>query len=257
MSDSVTCVFVHGWAMNSAVWDESIKQLPDWINVVLVDLPGHGSMAEVAADSLDDYVQALIPLAHRPVLWVGWSLGGLAVLRLAELYPQRVAAAMLVATNPCFVSQPDWSCAVDESVFKQFASDLNKNQKKTIRRFLALQVKGLADVMNVVRQLQQSIESRGQASIQALNTGLDILLDTDLRQSLKSIDCPLHWMLGVKDSLVPAELAQVLLKDFSQDDVSLQPEASHAPFISEPEIFVAQLLKLAQPLRERKPESTN
>ena len=257
MSDSVTCVFVHGWAMNSAVWDECIKQLPDWINVVLVDLPGHGSMAEVAADSLDDYVQALIPLAHRPVLWVGWSLGGLAVLRLAELYPQRVAAAMLVATNPCFVSQPDWSCAVDESVFKQFASDLNKNQKKTIRRFLALQVKGLADVMNVVRQLQQSIESRGQASIQALNTGLDILLDTDLRQSLKSIDCPLHWMLGVKDSLVPAELAQVLLKDFSQDDVSLQPEASHAPFISEPEIFVAQLLKLAQPLRERKPESTN
>ncbi len=257
MSDSVTCVFVHGWAMNSAVWDECIKQLPDWINVVLVDLPGHGSMAEVAADSLDDYVQALIPLAHRPVLWVGWSLGGLAVLRLAELYPQRVAAAMLVATNPCFVSQADWPCAVDESVFKQFASDLNKNQKKTIRRFLALQVKGLADVMNVVRQLQQSIESRGQASIQALNTGLDILLDTDLRQSLKSIDCPLHWMLGVKDSLVPAELAQVLLKDFSQDDVSLQPEASHAPFISEPEIFVAQLLKLAQPLRERKPESTN
>jgi pimeloyl-[acyl-carrier protein] methyl ester esterase len=257
MSDSVTCVFVHGWAMNSAVWDECIKQLPDWINVVLVDLPGHGSMAEVAADSLDDYVQALIPLAHRPVLWVGWSLGGLAVLRLAELYPQRVAAAMLVATNPCFVSQPDWRCAVDESVFKQFASDLNKNQKKTIRRFLALQVKGLADVMNVVRQLQQSIESRGQASIQALNSGLEILLNTDLRQSLKSIDCPLHWMLGAKDSLVPAELAQVLLKDFSQDNVSLQPEASHAPFISEPEIFVAQLLKLAQPLRERKPESTN
>ena len=56
MSDSVTCVFVHGWAMNSAVWQECIEQLPDWINVVLVDLPGHGSMAEVSAASLDDYV---------------------------------------------------------------------------------------------------------------------------------------------------------------------------------------------------------
>ena len=82
--DSVTCVFVHGWAMNSAVWDECIEQLPDWINVVVVDLPGHGSMVKVPASSLDDYVQALIPLVHRPVLWVGWSLGGLAVLRLAE-----------------------------------------------------------------------------------------------------------------------------------------------------------------------------
>ena len=250
MSDSVTCVFVHGWAMNSAVWDECIEQLPDWINVVVIDLPGHGSMAKVPASSLDDYVQTLVPLVHRPVLWVGWSLGGLAVLRLAELYPQRVAAAMLVATNPCFVRQSDWECAVDESVFRQFASDLNKNQKKTIRRFLALQVKGLADVMAVVRQLQQSIESRGQASTQALNAGLDILLNVDLRQTLKDIDPPLHWLLGAKDALVPAGLAQHLAEDFAQKNVTLLPEASHAPFISEADLFIKQLIDLAQQLRD-------
>jgi len=249
VSDSVTCVFVHGWAMNSAVWEECIESLPDWINVVLVDLPGHGSMADVPAGSLDDYVQALMPLAHRPVLWVGWSLGGLAVLRLAELYPQRVAAAMLVATNPCFVRQQNWPCAVDESVFKQFAGDLNKNQQKTIRRFLALQVKGLKDVMAVVRKLQSSIELRGSASTQALNAGLDILLNTDLRSSLKNIDSPLHWLLGAKDALVPGELADVLQKDFAQKNVTLLPQASHAPFISEPEVFISQLLALAQSIR--------
>jgi len=252
VSDSVTCIFVHGWAMNSSVWEECIEQLPDWINVVLVDLPGHGSMAEVSASSLDDYVQALMPLAHRPVLWVGWSLGGLAVLRLAELYPKHVAAALLVATNPCFVSQKDWSTAVDESVFKQFASDLNKNQKKTIRRFLALQVKGLADVMAVVRQLQHSIESRGQTSAQALQAGLDILLNTDLRQSLKTIDSPLHWLLGAKDALVPHTLADVLQKDFLQKNVTLLPQASHAPFISEPEIFIEQVIALALSIRSEK-----
>ena len=253
MSDSVTCVFVHGWAMNSAVWEECIERLPDWINVVVVDLPGHGSMAKVSAHSLDDYVQALIPLVHRPVLWVGWSMGGLAVLRLAELYPQRVAAALLVATNPCFVTQPDWTCAVDESVFKQFAGDLNKNQKKTIRRFLALQVKGSTDVMNVVRQLQQSMELRGHASMQALNDGLDILIETDLRKSLKDIDCPLHWLLGAKDSLVSPELAEVLVNDFAQKYVSLLPDASHAPFISERDLFVDKLVGIAQQLRDNKP----
>jgi len=247
--DSVTCVFVHGWAMNSAVWDECIKLLPDWIDVVLVDLPGHGTMAKVNASTLDDYVQAIIPLAHRPVLWVGWSLGGLAVLRLAELYPQRVAAALLVATNPCFVSKADWDCAVDESVFNQFASDLDKNQQKTIRRFLALQVKGLDDVMKVVRQLQQSIQIRGQASTQALTSGLEILLDTDLRQTLKGIDCPLHWLLGSKDSLVPGELAQVLKEDYAQQNVILHPEASHAPFISQPDFFIRQLVDVACQLR--------
>lgn len=256
VSDSVTCVFVHGWAMNRAVWEECIEQLPDWINVVLVDLPGHGSMAEVSASSLDDYVQALVPLVHRPVVWIGWSLGGLAVLRLAELYPQRVAAAMLVATNPCFVSQENWPCAVDESVFKQFASDLNDNQKKTIRRFLALQVKGQADVMTVVRQLQHSIESRGSASTQALNAGLDILLNTDLRQSLKTIDSPLHWLLGAKDALVPSALAGVLQKDFAQKNVTLLSQASHAPFISQPDIFIEKLTSLAQSIRADKPAQT-
>jgi len=249
MPDSVTCIFVHGWAMNSAVWEDSIAQLPDWINVIAVDLPGHGSMAGVAAAKLDDYVQALVPLVHRPAIWVGWSLGGLAVLRLAELYPQRVATALLVSTNPCFVSQPEWPYAVDSAVFDQFACELEQNQEKTIRRFLALQVKGLPDVMHVVRQLQKSIASRGQASTQALVSGLQILLETDLRQALKAVECPLHWLLGAKDSLVPSNLAQVLRDRYAQQNVSLHPQASHAPFISHRDDFVKQLLEIAEQVR--------
>jgi len=249
---SVTCIFVHGWAMNSAVWDKCINQLPDWINVVVVDLPGHGTMAGIPASKLDDYVQALVPLVHQPAIWVGWSLGGLAVLRLAELYPQRVAAALLVSTNPCFVRQTDWPCAVDEKVFERFASDLKNNQQKTIRRFLALQVKGLPDAMSVVRQLQQSMQIRGQASSQTLALALDILLTTDLRQVLKTIDCPLHWILGAKDVLVPAGLAQVLQQQYGQKNVALHSQASHAPFISHREDFVKQLINIAQQQRDKK-----
>lgn len=250
MSNSVTCVFVHGWAMNGAVWEECIAKLPDWIDVIVVDLPGHGSMADVQVNALDDYVQAIVPLVHRQVIWVGWSLGGLAVLRLAELYPERVAAALLVATNPCFVSQPDWSCAVDAAVFNQFASELGQHQEKTIRRFLALQVKGLPDAMNVVRQLQKSIQLRGQASSQALASGLQILLEVDLRQAIKLMQCPLHWLLGGKDSLVPAALAQVLQEEYAQNNVVLNAEASHAPFISHGDDFIKQLVNLAEQMRD-------
>jgi pimeloyl-[acyl-carrier protein] methyl ester esterase len=250
MSNLVTCVFVHGWAMNGAVWEECIAKLPDWIDVIVVDLPGHGAMADVQVNALDDYVQAIVPLVHRPVIWVGWSLGGLAVLRLAELYPERVASALLVATNPCFVSQPDWSCAVDAAVFNQFASDLSQHQEKTIRRFLALQVKGLPHAMNVVRQLQKSIQLRGQASTQALASGLQILLEVDLRQAIKLMQCPLHWLLGGKDSLVPAALAQVLQEEYAQNNVVLNAKASHAPFISHGDGFIKQLVNVAEQVRD-------
>jgi len=240
MHDSVSCVFVHGWAMNSAVWDDCITRLPDWINPIVVDLPGHGTMAEVDAKSLDDYVKTLVPLVHRPALWVGWSLGGLVVLRLAELYPERVAAALLVATNPCFVTRERWPCAVDEKVFDQFAQDLNQDQEKTIRRFLALQVKGLPDAMNTVRQLQKSIQSRGPASTQALVTGLN---------NIGLIDSPLYWLLGARDSLVPEELAQVLQTKFKQDNVQLYEKSSHAPFISQRDDFIKRLISIAENLR--------
>lgn len=249
MRDSVTCIFVHGWAMNSAVWDECIAQLPDWINVIVVDLPGHGTMSEVPVKSLDDCVQALVPLVHKPVIWIGWSLGGLAVLRLAELYPQRVASAMLVATNPCFVSQQDWTCAVESKVFDAFADDLKTNLKKTINRFLALQVKGLPEIKQVLRQLQQSIEQRGAASPQALASGLDILLQSDLRPALKNIESPLHWLFGAKDALVPKALADTLQQQYAQENVKLHAQASHAPFISHSADFVEQLVAIAETQR--------
>jgi pimeloyl-[acyl-carrier protein] methyl ester esterase len=246
MRDKVTCVFVHGWAMNSAVWDDCIAQLPDWIDVIVVDLPGHGTMVEVQADTLDDYVHSLSTLTQRPAIWIGWSLGGLAVLRLAELYPQRVASALLVATSPCFVAREGWRCAVDESVFDQFAQNLKRNQEKTIQRFLALQVKGLPDAIGVVRKLQQSLKLRGSASADALASGLKILLETDLRQNIRLIERPLHWLLGNLDGLVPSELAQVLQQEFAQENVILYNKASHAAFISHRDEFMQQLLKVAE-----------
>ncbi len=257
MRDSVTCIFVHGWAMNSAVWDGCIAELPDWIDAIVVDLPGHGTMADIPADVLDNlqtsildgYVQALAPLVHRPVIWVGWSLGGLVVLRLAELYPQRVASALLIATNPCFVARDDWSCAVEAEVFDQFGNDLKQSQEKTIRRFLALQVRGLPDAMKVVRQLQTSMQTRGMASTDTLVSGLKVLLETDLRQNIELIERPLHWLLGDMDSLVPHELAQVLQKEYAQDNVKLCEKAGHAPFISHRDNFLQQLLAMAEELR--------
>lgn len=263
MSTTVNCIFVHGWAMNSAVWDSCVQHLPDWINVVLVDLPGHGSMSAVnplanqqedktvysGLDVVDCYVNSLTVLTHRPSVWVGWSMGGLAVTRLAELFPERVAALLLVSSNPCFVEQDDWSCAVSPDVFMQFAANLEKDQQKTIQRFLALQVRGAGNAMSVVRQLQRSLEHRGQASKATLVQGLQALMECDFRPSLNVIDTPIYWLLGGKDTLVPATLAAQLSSRYGQSNIVLNPHASHAPFLSHEEEFVSQLVSVAQQYR--------
>ena len=248
-SGKVTCVFVHGWAMNGAVWEACFDLLPDWIDVIQVDLPGHGTMADVKAESINDYVQALAALVNRPVIWVGWSLGGLALLKLARDYPERIAGLFMVASNPCFVRKDDWQCAVEEDVFKLFADSLTENVDATIKRFLALQVKGSGLAMSTIRELQQSLQQRGRPSLEALKCGLDILSTTDLRIELPYLNCPVTWLLGGRDALVPVSLAGALKTLQPNIKNIIEKEAAHAPFISHPENFASALIDFAEGLR--------
>ncbi len=252
MSDKInrlSCVFVHGWAMNSAVWEPCLPLLPDWMDVIRVDLPGHGTMSTVDADSINDYTQALAALMPRPALWVGWSLGGLAVLELAKYYPERVAGIFLVSSTPCFVRRPDWPCAVEPEVFQQFADSLGQNVETTIKRFLALQVKGSSNAMKTVRSLQASIKQRGQASPQALELGLDILSGSDYRETLTMLECPVHCYLGGRDALVPVCAGNDMQTLNPKINLSIDEQAAHAPFVSHPESFVSTLIDFAKTLQ--------
>lgn len=245
----VPCIFTHGWAMNSAVWEQCLLMLPEWMDAIRVDLPGHGTMSEVEAAGIDDYVQSLTAVISRPAIWVGWSLGGLAVLRLAKYYPERVAGLFMVACNPCFVRQPDWTTAVEQNVFRQFAESLDQDVDATVKRFLALQVKGSGTAMKTIRCLQQSLKKRGQPSIKALKLGLGILASTDYRAELLLINRPITWYLGGRDTLVPVTVAEELKKLNPDIKTIIEEEAAHAPFISHPESFVRLLLSFAQELR--------
>jgi pimeloyl-[acyl-carrier protein] methyl ester esterase len=245
----IPCIFVHGWAMNSAVWESCLPLLPEWMDVIRVDLPGHGTMSDVQANSIDDYAQALAAVISRPAIWVGWSLGGLAVLQLSKHYPERVAGLFMVASNPCFTTQANWPAAVDQEVFRQFAGALENDVDATVKRFLALQVRGSGDAMKTVRSLQQSLKQRGQPSIEALKTGLDILASTDVREELSLLNRPATWYLGGRDTLVPSAVAEELKTLNPEIKTFIEKDAAHAPFISHPESFVQQLISFAEGVR--------
>ena len=241
----IDIVFLHGWAMNSAVWQPCLQQLPDWIRPLAIDLPGHGDSVDINAGTLDDYVEHVAQQIIHPVILLGWSLGGLVSLRLAQRYPEKVSALFQVATNPKFVQGGNWQTAIEASVFEQFAISLEKDRVKTIRRFLALQVRGTDTSMQTVRELQAAIDERGLPDIEALLAGLKILSDTDLTEALQALDCPVSWLLGEKDVLVPLELARALEQMPVDVDIQILAGAGHAPFISHPDAFVNALLQAA------------
>ena len=235
--------------MNSAVWKSCEAVLPDTIAPIYLDLPGHGENAGKqdadAATTLDDYVKYIASSIHRPALVVGWSLGGLVALRLAELYPEKVSQLLLVASSPRFVQASDWHCAVEAEVFDQFAIMLQKDVMSTIRRFLALQVRGTSASMQTVKQLQGALSERGTPAIETMMNGLNILSSSDLRPSLKNLRVPVNWLLGDRDAIVPVELEPALQTLLPDADIQVMQGAGHAPFISHPEAFAEILDKLA------------
>ncbi len=249
LKQKTSCVFVHGWALNSAVWQSLIAGLPEWLDVACVDLPGHGSMSGLAASDLDAQAQQLAAVSSRPAIWVGWSLGGLVTLRLAQHYPERVAGLFMVASNPCFVQRPDWTTAVAASVFEEFSTALHHDIDATLRRFLALQMLGDRRALKRVRELERMMHARGRASSQALQMGLNILQQSDLRAELAQLDCPLCWLLGARDTLVPVSLAENLPDINPAIEINIEATAGHAPFLSHPENFRRALVEFAGRMR--------
>lgn len=245
------CVFVHGWGMNHAVWQPVIESLPDRIETVAVDLPGHGAAADKSFSGLDDLVMALCRDITRPAIWVGWSLGGLAVLKLALDYPQRVQAMMLVSSTPCFAHRDDWSYGMPHTLFDSFAAELEADFDSTIRRFLSLQVKDSAQGRQLLKQLRQQVLQQPPANIQALRSGLEVLKSTDLREQIQKLEMPLAVALGARDGLVNVEGSKFFTDNLPHADVRIYAQAAHAPFLSHLPDFTAQLLQLVSSLHDK------
>ena len=238
-------MFVHGWGMNSAIWSSFIEQLPDYIEPICIDLPGHGEFNEKVLSGLSDLVEHLDRqsdlLLTAPAIWIGWSMGALPVLKLASQRPEKVSKLCLIATNPCFVKRDDWKTAVDESVFDLFADNLKSNIEKTLQRFLSLQVQGMEAARDVLRVLRQNIIDKGLPSSEALEAGLQILKTTDLRQDVRELKVPQLWLLGERDSLVPVCLKENLSIQSGMNSHIICGSA-HLPFISHAEETMQKLL---------------
>ena len=156
-------VMVHGWGMHSGIWRDFAETLAEKVRVTLVDLPGHGRSAIIADFSAAGLADALLTIAPECAHWLGWSLGTLPVLHIADQCPNRVKSTIVVAGNVRFTSdsttggtESGWP-GVEPALLAQFASDLEANYAGTIRRFLGLQTFGMEDAKGLVKELSARV----------------------------------------------------------------------------------------------------
>jgi pimeloyl-ACP methyl ester carboxylesterase len=91
-------LLVHGFTQTTTTWDDVARQLVDEVEVVRVDLPGHGGSAD-ARLSFEETAAALGEVGGRAT-YVGYSMGGRLCLRLALERADLVNALVLLGASP-------------------------------------------------------------------------------------------------------------------------------------------------------------
>lgn len=224
-------VWVHGWAMNAAVWQPMLAYFPHHLQQCLT-LPGHGAQALVEGH-LEAWGEALAATQARGV-WVGWSLGGLMVLWMAQHYPERVEKIVLIAATPKFTAAEDWPCGVRPRLFEGFSEALETDTVGTLKRFMGLQMLHVRSAKSVVQNLQHQVE-QSPPKVPALITGLALLKNTDLRATLSALSCPLQLILGARDTLVSVQTAAAVRAVCPNVQIEVIAGAGHVPFLSHPQ----------------------
>ncbi len=235
-------VLLHGWGMNSAVWEGLPQALGARLKTHPIDLPGHGGRPfDPARRWLPDWADDCLQQAPEQAVWLGWSLGGLVAMQAALQAPKRVRALILMTSTPRFVQAVDWRAAVPEDTLAQFSASLLDDPKGTLERFLALQVRGSSEARATLRTLRAELAQRPAPLPEALAAGLDLLREEDLRGPLPDITVPTLWLFGERDTLTPAGVAERVALLLPEARTCVIPGAAHAPFLSHADAVVAEI----------------
>ena len=237
-------VLLHGWGMHGGLWGKFNNLLSDDYQTHAIDLPGCGYSKDVrnnyTLDSMTIVIEEYINGLTSPVSLIGWSLGGLIAQNILKRKKVNLEKVILVATTPSFTKKQGWNNAMEQSVFNDFSADLKSDYKKTLKRFLSLQTRGSDLAREDLRELNNKLNERGEPNIKALENGLKILSEADLRSESEN-KIPAMIILGEKDTLVPLSVKHEFEKMFPNLDQLILEKTGHAPFISNSELCAEKI----------------
>jgi len=232
-SSAIALRVVSGWGISATVLEGWLTQLPSRFDIQVVEIP---DLNELRLLSATERTEAMLAGQPQGAYWLGWSLGGALVLDLAAQRPDAVRGAITLATNPCFVGQPEWP-GMDRAVFENFLKAYQDTPAKTLQRFAALQVDGAHNPRAQLRELKTHLLAPSAVLADLLE-----LLALDRRELLKNLKVPVLSLLATSDALVPAVAGQKLAALNKELRVELICGASHLLFQDKPEVLLEAIV---------------
>jgi len=230
--DAPPVVFIHGAGARSAIWTMVMARVARFGRAIAIDLPGHGP-SETEGTALDGsagltmarYRDAVGELCGALCLGssvlVGHSMGALVALEAALAWPDKVRALILCAAAPKMPVDPELGRLLrdDPEGATLWIADhgLSPSAKPAVRRgFLA---------------------AGALARPEVTQADFEIVRAADLTARLPSVACPLTWLDGADDRIIPAAS-----RGERRGEIVTIPAAGHLLPIEAPGAIAARLL---------------
>jgi pimeloyl-ACP methyl ester carboxylesterase len=198
-------LLLHGWTQSSAFWSEYIPRYAQYFKVYAIDLRGHGRSSPVTNDftiekSCYDILALLDYLQLKKVNAIGLSYGGLVLLQLGSLQPERIESMILIGTSQKYNGAEN-SKLGDSFSYKSLPDSFIEELKK--------------------------IHSHGESQIRALfnpNLNYQIYLRDE---EVKAISTRTLIIQGDRDEIFGVDPAILLYRNLPNSELWIVPNTGH------------------------------
>lgn len=222
---AVPLVLLHGFSFNGDMWSNWCAELQHQFYLLVPDLPGYDpSDATISVDIAQD-TEVLLKYLPSSACYLGWSLGGLFAMWIATHYPNRVRCAITTGSTPCFSMRPNWGAGMSDGDLNKFRAIATTGTRETIlRRLVALVVQGDESPLYWQKKIRHLAHFADKAT---LESGLNILRDTDLRKVLAQSLVSMMHIVGENDAMLSSRLTHALGALTSEKQVVAIPDTGH------------------------------
>jgi pimeloyl-ACP methyl ester carboxylesterase len=267
----VTIIFCHGYTLNQNCWHYQRRDLTAIGRLAFWDQRGHGRSGGASGDhvSIDqlgaDLHSVLAAVAPRraPVVLVGHSMGGMAIMALADQHPglfgTKIIGAVLISTTASDVDPTSWLPAPLRPVARQVAVPVLRGAAKGRRAalversrdmagdlaFLAAKRVGFGDP-RISPALVDFLERMIRATpVHVVAEFYLALLGHDKQAALGVLgQVPVVVLSGDRDRLVPTAQTQQLAGQIPGAEFIVVPGAGHVVILERPGEVNAAITRL-------------
>ena len=242
-------VLIHGWPLSNAMYEYQYSALiKNGFRAIGITLRGFGQSDkpygrydyDVFATDIKAVLEEL--RIDNSVLG-GFSFGAATVIRFVSKYNNEHISklALFGAAAPCEVRKDDFPYGLPIEILNNLIELNSVNRPQLIEEFGKLFAASETALPKNISDWLARIQF--QSSQYAMEQGLHMIRDSDVRADLKKVTIPTSIFHGKLDKLCPFELAEQLHKGIVNSKLIAFENSGHALFLEERQKFNDELIK--------------